>query len=881
LQSCDDVLALVQTLAGMGYRDAPRLWLVTRGAQAVGGGDPSLMQAPILGLGRVIGMEHAEWRCARVDLDAARPEGEAEALAAELLGDDAEEETAWRSSVRHVARLLHQTPRVERTEHLERDPRRPYQVENDGTGSLDHLVLRATERRDPGPGEVELAIEAAALGFRDVLLAFGLAPMTPAEVASGGSRLGSECAGTIKAVGEGVEGLSVGQRVIALAPGGLLASHATVPAALVLGRPSGVEPAEAAALLLSHATAWHALEELGQLQRGERVLIHGAASEVGLAALHWARHVGARIFATAGTPARRAYLQSLGVEGVGDSHSDAFVGAVRDWSGGEGVDVVLNPLSDDPLSCEQLGRWSLGTMRPGGRLVELSGREYRVEAPSAGGDAAISVLRADLCALAAEQPARLRSILEKVVELIEAKAIAAPMVEKLAVSEAASALRRMALSQHVGQVVLTFDEAEPEIRVPDAPAFTVRPDGSYLVTGGLGGLGLSVAGLLAERGAGQLILVGRSGVTQPAQQEAIKALQARGTRVTVVQADVADEGQLERLLGDVAASGLPLRGVIHAAGVLDDGFLPQQTPERFRKVMAPKVLGAWNLHRLTEKVPLDFFVMYASASGLFGSPGQGNYAAANTFLDALAHHRRAHGMPGLSVDWGPFSEVGLAAAQENRAARMATRGMRILTPDEGLTALSTLLDARRVQTAVLSLDVRQWLEFYPAAANSRTLSKLVTAGAEGAGRQAGDRAVLDRLAAAPADERAGVMEELLRKQVSQVLRIGESKVDAQSPLTSLGMDSLMGLELRNRIETLLGVKMPATILWTYPTVAALSVHLLGELGLAEVAPEPDKEAQDARAAQEAAASAESELAGLDQDDLLAALDAALEKEKNR
>jgi epothilone polyketide synthase D len=227
---------------------------------------------------------------------------------------------------------------------------------------------------------------------------------------------------------------------------------------------------------------------------------------------------------------------------------------------------------------------------------------------------------------------------------------------------------------------------------------------------------------------------------------------------------------------------------------------------------------------------LDFFVLYASGAGLLGSPGQGNYAAANTFLDALAHHRRARRLSGMSIDWGLFAEVGLAAAQENRGARLVARGMRSLTPDEGLWALERLLDSDRAQVGVMPLDVRQWLELYPAVASSRLLSRLVAAERAGTGGRTGDQGLLARLAAAEPRARAQLLEEVLRAQASQVLRIPEGKLDVDAALTSLGMDSLMGLELRNRIESALGITVPATLLWTYPTVTLLGRHLLDLLG---------------------------------------------------
>jgi NADPH:quinone reductase-like Zn-dependent oxidoreductase/malonyl CoA-acyl carrier protein transacylase/NADP-dependent 3-hydroxy acid dehydrogenase YdfG/acyl carrier protein len=872
---CDSVLCAVQVLAGIGYRNPPRLWLLTRGAQALHGGDVSTAQSPMLGLGRVVAMEHAELRCARIDLDPARPDEEVNSLLEELLADDAEEETAWRSGARHVARLVHRAPRAARSEHTESAADRPFRLELDEMGSLKHLVLRASERRAPMAGEVEIAVEAAGVSFRDVLGALGVMPEDPAAETQ--MAFGQECAGRVVSVGEGVTELAVGQSVVALALGAF-SSHLTTSAGLVVPRPEGLTSTEAAALPVAQVTAWWALESVARLQPGERVLIHGAADDVGLAAIQWAKHVGAQVFATAGTPERRAYLASIGVEHVSDSHSDRFVGDVLGWTGGEGVDVVVNPLSDDAMSGLFVGKKSFGLLRAKGRFVELGEREYSgkdaFDADQPLGTA--SFLRVDLRAMQREEPAALRAALERVLGLIATGVLMPPVIDSFPASRATEVFERMAKSRYTGKLVMTWNDAETPIRVPDDAASTIHADGSYLVTGGLGGLGLSVAGWLADRGAGHLVLAGRSGVVTVAQKEAVASLSARGTRVTIAKVDIADRAQVENVIAEISASGMPLRGIIHAAGILDDGFILQQSPERFRRVMAPKVEGALHLHELTKGAPLDFFVMYSSAAGLFGSPGQASYAAANAFLDALAHARRAQGLPGLSIDWGPFSEVGLAVAQENRGARMVSRGMRNLSPAEGLSALIRLLDSQRVQTGVLSLDVRQWLEFYPAAASSRTLSRLVSAERAGAGRPTVDAEVMRRIAAAEPGEKVGIIEEIIAKQVSQVLRIAEGKVDLKAPLTSLGMDSLMGLELRNRIEIVLGLMMPATLLWTYPTVATLSRHLLGEMtcGVDDEQPQLSPNPENSRPE-------ESDLTELDQDGVLALLDAALAHEKGR
>ncbi|WP_437626673.1 type I polyketide synthase [Sorangium sp. So ce1151] len=352
---------------------------------------------------------------------------------------------------------------------------------------------------------------------------------------------------------------------------------------------------------------------------------------------------------------------------------------------------------------------------------------------------------------------------------------------------------------------------------------------TYLVVGGLGGLGLSLAAWLVSEGARHLVLTSRRGAYTTEQVEAVARIKASGAQVRVEAADVSVRSDVERVLERIAKELPPLRGVVHAAGVLDDSLLERQTVERLVKVTAPKVAGAWHLHELTRDQPLDFFVLYASASGLLGAAGQANYAAANAFLDALAHHRRALGLPALSLDWGAFSEVGLAAAQDNRGARLATMGMRSMTPEEGIAVLAEELGGDRVQLGVIPLDLRQWVECHPHVAASSLFSELVQAAGQLRRLSNTAKSLQQTLSKASASERRALVERFLREQVGTVLRMDASRVDLTAPFRGMGLDSLMGLELRNRLETGLGLKLAATLIWTYSNVTALAEHLSARL----------------------------------------------------
>jgi len=818
LRAYESALRTVQMVIDKGYRDVPRLWLVTRGAQALGVTAVTVEQAPLLGLARTIALEHPALRCARIDLDLRASGDEALQLMAELLADDGEEEIAVRGGQRHVSRLVRRTKESVPRERLEPVKGRPFRLEQDAPGGADRLVLRATARRPPGPGEVEIAVEAAGLCALDRLAAEEI-PGGPEANDRPVRQLGNECAGRIVATGPGVQGLAVGDSVMALAAG-CFASHLTCSASRVVSTPRGLSSAQAAAIPIATLTAYYALAKLAHLAAGERVLIHWAAEPVGLAAIQWARHAGAEIYATAGSAEKRAYLESLGVRFVSDSRADKFVEDILAWTGGEGVDVVLNS-----LPAETIPR-SLELLRAQGRFVEIAQPDtyHNVRLGLQPFLRNLTFLFLDLGMMLRQQPEQVVSLLHEIVGLCASGVFVPPRLEEMSIASAVDALGKLAQAQPIGKLVLTMSEADLRVQVPVSDKAMIRRDGTYLVSGGLGGLGLSVAGWLAAEGAGQLVLMSRTGVTSDAQKQAVESLRARGCQVMVAQRDVADREAVESLLRQLSESPWPLRGVIHAAGVLEDGLLMKQTREQIERVLRPKVQGAWNLHVLTRQLQLDFFVMYSSAAGLLGSPGQGSYAAANTFLDALAHRRRAEGLPAQSIDWGAFSEVGLAAAEKSRGERLALRGMRSITPAEGLKVLAELLGGSEAQVGVVPLNLRQWGAFHQVAAASARLSELRKE-EKLEEKSEGDSALLARLRAAAPAARPGLIAEQLRGQVAHVLRIPENKVELDTPLTSLGLDSLMGLELRNRVETLFGIQVPATLLWTYPTLLALSGQL--------------------------------------------------------
>jgi NAD(P)-dependent dehydrogenase (short-subunit alcohol dehydrogenase family)/acyl carrier protein len=439
----------------------------------------------------------------------------------------------------------------------------------------------------------------------------------------------------------------------------------------------------------------------------------------------------------------------------------------------------------------------------------------------------LSYFAIDLLGLALRRPSVIAGLLRKLMDDFAAGRLIPLPLQTYSMRNAASAFHTMAQARHTGKIVFTIDDAaQSSIEPALKGGVQVRQDGTYLITGGFGGVGLTIAEWLSEQGAGCVVLLGRSAPSAPA-AETIDSLRTRGTRIEVMQADVSDQRALSKVITRMKHNLPPLRGIVHAAAVLNDATVMRLTEGNFKAVFAPKAAGAWNLHSLTadqDDLELDFFVLFSSAASLLGSPGQANYAAANAFIDALAHHRRSRGKTAVSINWGPWAEVGLAAAQENRGQRLAAMGIDSIPPRQGAAMFGRLLSGAAPQVAVMPFRLRVWRQLSPAAAGVPFFAELL---AESTAQQSsrGASKVRTALMSAEVSKRRTMLEEHLADQIAQVLRTSADRFNRDTPFNTLGMDSLMGLELRNRLESSLGVSLQATLVWSHPTIAQLVPHL--------------------------------------------------------
>lgn len=823
------VLLLLQELVKARLQEPPHLWLVTRGAQAVETEPVSVAQSPLWGLGRVIALEHPELRCVRIDLDPDDRTGEAQSLFQELWSSDRDEEdqVAFRRAVRYVPRLVRvaadssgaTTSSPGDSDGWLSIPASPsFTLDIAKPGQLDTLRLQAAPRREPGPGQVEIEVHAAGLNYRDVLNAMGVYPGDPIP-------LGAECAGKIARLGKDVEGLQVSDEVIAIAPSSF-GRFATTHAALVVPKPDHLSFEEAATIPVTFLTAHYTLNYLARMSKGERVLIHAAAGGVGLSAVQLAQRVGAEIFATAGNPEKRAFLQYIGVRHVMDSRSLAFAEAVLQRTGGKGVDIVLNSLPGEYIPK------SLSLLAPHGRFLEIGKMDIYLNRPLDLYPFSnnLSYFAIDMDRICRERPALIHSLFLELMEYFKDGTLKPLPRYVFPISDVVGAFRYLTQRKNIGKVVVSLQD--PVSRPVSETPITLRSDATYLITGGLGSLGLLVAQWLVEQGARHLVLVGRRDVPGEA-RAAIEEMEKVGAQVVVAQVDVTREEQVASLLARIDESMPPLRGIIHAAGVLDDGLLLNLDRERLSAVMAPKVEGAWNLHALTLNRPLDFFVLFSSVASVLGSPGQGSYAAANAFLDALSYHRCARGLPALTMNWGPWATVGMAA-QAIRGRRLATRGINAIPPQQGLQVLEQLLLRQEIgQVMVISADWQQLLDSFRREREPALLSELAQERTPLAATQRSQAAegdlTIEALSATEPDRRQSLLIAHLQKELSTVLGLEAAEIDPQESLHNLGLDSLMALELKQRLENSLSIELPIESLMQDPSLTQLSAQLLALL----------------------------------------------------
>ncbi|OBF96756.1 polyketide synthase [Mycobacterium sp. 852014-52450_SCH5900713] len=777
------------------------LVVLTRGAVALPGEDVSdLAGAAVWGLVRSAQAEHPG-RAVLVDSDGSVELGS-------VIGCG-ETQLIVREGVAYGARL-----KPIKAHPVLRLPEAPsvWRLAAGDAGTLEDLAVVSGPPAQLAAGQVRVAVAAAGVNFRDVLVALGMYP--------GLAQLGAEGAGLVTEIGPGVTDLAVGDAVMGIL--GLTGSEAAVDRRLVTRVPPGWSFAEAAGVPVVFLTAFYGLSDLGGLRAGERVLVHAATGGVGMAAVQLARHWGAEVFATA-SRGKWDTLRAMGFDDdhIADSRTLDFEEKFSAATGGAGMDVVLNSLAGEFTDA------SLRLLSRGGRFIEMGKTDLRDSGAIAQTYRAFDLMEAG--------PDRIAEMSAELLRLFAAGALKPLPVKAFDVRCAADAYRFVSQARHIGKVVLTMPDG------PDGLA-----GGTALITGGTGMAGSAVARHLVERyRVPHVMLVSRGGERTEGLSGLVAELREAGAEVSVIGCDVGDRDAVARLLAQIPAR-FPLRGVFHAAGVLDDAVIASLTPQRIDTVLRSKVDGAWHLHELTRELDLSAFVMFSSMAGIVGAPGQGNYAAANSFLDALAAYRHAHRLPGLSIAWGMWEQESAMTRNlgDRDKARMSRAGLVPLSTRQALDLLDAALLAEPPVVVATRLDTAALA--HAGAALPPLLSQLAT-------RRA--RRVLDptdmvsltglraRLEGLAPDQRRRELVELVCANAATVLGHSTADVSGEQAFQDLGFDSLTAVELRNRLKIATGLTLSPTLIFDYPTPAALAEHLDGQLTTGASGEPPDRMAR--------------------------------------
>jgi acyl transferase domain-containing protein/acyl carrier protein len=816
--SAAEQLAALARLAHEAAEHRAELWVITCGAQQSHPADAArgaaLAGAALWGFARVLMNELPRLKIRLIDLTpAAAPDESARQIAVELSAHTAETEIVWTGHGRHVLRLRPGLPsrRAASSDILT--------LASSRAGGLDALGWELRAPRDLGPGEVEIDVQAAGLNFRDMMWAMGLLPEEALIDGFAGPSFGLECAGIVRAVGAGVNDLAAGDRVTAFAPAALSTRVVTIADA-VAPIPPDIGFAAAATLPVTFVTAIYALGHLAQLAPGEHVLIHSAAGGVGLAAIQYAKHRGAIVIATAGSEVKRAFLRLAGADYVLDSRDLAFADAVREITQGQGVDVVLNSLSGEAMER------SLEVVKPFGRFLELGKRDFylnrRLHLRPLRQN--VSYFGIDVDQLPLRRPALARSLLAEVSRLLGDGAIRPLAYRVFRFSEIDDAFRLMQSSGHIGKLVLVPD-ADLGVSLREPRAFAARPDGTYLITGGLDGFGLEAARWLVAHGAGSIALLGRRGLETPGCRAGVAELEAAGAEVGVYRGDVADPEALSLVLDQIRAAQPPLRGIVHAASIVADRLTADLDPAGIDAILRPKLGGAVALDRLTRDDPIELFLMFSSATTMLGAPGQGAYVAANMTLEAVARRRHGEGRPALAIAWGPIEDAGYLAKRPDTRDALARRlGAKPLPAMVALDGLPAMLASG---LPVVGFAETNWTEaqrFLP------VLTTPLFAEVRDKARPSGaDEALADRLAALAPEAALALLRTVVAEEAARILRLPAGGVDPLRPLSQMGMDSLMAVELRLALESRLRVDLPLVSLAEGTSVASIAARLADAL----------------------------------------------------
>lgn len=831
---CDKVASFIKASEELNL--SAQCLLVTCDALAEPTQTTQLHDCALWGFVRTMMNEYPASRIKLIDVASTGELGNlASSLAAEALTRNAEDEVMFTADNLRLVPRLSLINKPEPRPDVSDDTF--YRLVFDQPGQLRNLYWQAYQPSPLAADELSIKVHATGLNFRDVMYTLGLLLDEAIENGFAGPTLGLEFAGVVTHVGANVKHYAVGDKVVGFGPASF-GNHVITKTNAVAKIPEHTSFEAAATIPSTFFTAYYAIHYLARIEPGESILIHGAAGGVGIAAIQIAKWCGAHVFVTAGAQEKHDFLKQLGVEHILDSRSLSFADDVLQLTDGKGVDVVLNSLAGEAVNR------NLSILKPFGRFLELGKRDFYENSkiglkPFRNN---ISYFGIDADQLMSERPALTQKLFTEVMALFHNGELFALPYQAFEANDVVDAFRHMQQAKQIGKIVVTY--RQPVLPRPAAsprPSLRLSENASYLITGGVSGFGFKTAQWLVEKGAKHLVLISRGGRLAADEQLALDQMTQSGVTTWVRACDVSDRASMAALLADIASELPPLKGIVHAAAVIEDSLICNQAAAQIERVFTPKIMGALNLHELSLELPLDFFVLYSSATTLFGNPGQSSYVAANTWLEGLARYRRRAGLPATAVLWGAIDDAGFLARNEHIKEALESRmGGTALASKIALAELEQIILKNSTEEGFLTLNWQAMARFLPNA-QAKKFSLLVKQLAESDNEETNQLDIHSLMAELSAEELEALFIDMIKQEVGEILRVAIDKIDHNCSIYDMGMDSLMGVELVLALETRFGVRLSVMALAENATIGKLANKLIAILADEVVQPADTQE----------------------------------------
>lgn len=806
--------------AGLQHQTQKIQWLkFTRGAQSMvsDGGVQNIALSPVLGLGPLVVNEFNNVLCRMIDLDIVADDNDAFILLDELADESAETEVVYRNAVRYKRRVVRHLADMDTHQHelLATDNAivaRP--VVNDGRETLE---LVETITHQPGDKDITIAVKRIALG--DARYHLGVERSATGEELFASPQIAYECTGVVSAAGENSI-WKKGDKVSVIAGREALQTRLTIPQDYAISTP-GNSSNEHYFSPFANVAALYCIKTIANLNKGESIFIHDADSNLGMAAVHVALSVGATVYVSVAQEENLHKLRSFPVAAVFNSDKLDFVDQLCVLTEGKGVQVVVNSAAG--VAREQ----AFKVLAEFGRFVDLETKDnsHNRTIPLEAFNKNRRYARVNLDAWLAANPLSVNLLLQESAKLFSKNVLPGITATNVfSIADVQSAYE----AQHSGTkpVLLEMDAAAIKVKVEKKQTW-LTANGTFIITGGTSGFGLTIAHWLAERGAKRLVLISRSGINSVEGKAVCAQMESLGAQVQVKCVDISNAEAVQQLVASVDDAVYPLRGIFHCAGVLEDGPLVSMTEEKFNMVIKPKMEGAWNLHRATlalQHSQLELFVMFSSVSSMMGNPQQANYIVANSFFDNFAYYRRAQGLASTVINLGALGETGMVARNQSVQDILAEQGISGISNQYALQQLGNALEQQAVQVGILDIDWNVWFKANANSLNSSRYKHLI-AQLESESDSAANNEFMQSLKAMPPQERQGAIESAVKQKISDLLRIPLDQIDSGNSLSSMGVDSLVTSELSVRIKKDLSLNVNSMILLSSPSLAQLAIQL--------------------------------------------------------